>query len=88
VRQRTLQRPQTHCAESLRCAPQSILLGTAEVVVAGGMESMSNAPYYLPRVRQGLRLGHAEVVDAVIKDGLWDPYGNAHMGTCAELCSR
>ncbi len=52
------------------------------------MESMSNAPYYLPRVRQGLRLGHAEVVDAVIKDGLWDPYGNAHMGTCAELCSR
>jgi hypothetical protein len=67
---------------------QSIMLGAADVVVAGGMESMSNAPYYLPRVRQGLRLGHSEVVDAVIKDGLWDPYGNVHMGMCAELCSR
>ena len=64
------------------------MLGTAEVAVAGGMESMSNAPYYLPRVRQGLRLGHADVVDGVIKDGLWDPYGNVHMGACAELCSR
>ena len=75
-------------AKAVILAAQSIMLGTADVVVAGGMESMSNAPYYLPRVRQGLRMGHSDVVDAVIKDGLWDPYGNVHMGMCAELCSR
>jgi len=64
------------------------MLGTAEVAVAGGMESMSNAPYLLPRARAGMKMGHGEVVDAVIKDGLWDPYGNVHMGICAEQCSR
>ena len=52
------------------------------------MESMSNAPYVLPKARAGMRLGHGEVVDSVIKDGLWDPYGNVHMGICAEQCSR
>ena len=67
---------------------QSIILGTADVAVAGGMESMSNAPYVLPKARAGMRLGHGEVVDSVIKDGLWDPYGNVHMGICAEQCSR
>jgi hypothetical protein len=71
-----------------RCATQSIILGTAEVAVAGGMESMSNAPYLLPKARAGMKMGHGEVVDAVIKDGLWDPYGNVHMGICAEKCSR
>jgi len=75
-------------AKAIVLAAQSILLGIADVVVAGGQESMSNAPYYLPRVRQGLRLGDGAVVDGLIKDGLWDPYGDAHMGTCAELCAR
>ncbi len=69
-------------------AAQSLKLGACDVAVAGGCESMSNAPYYLPKARAGLRLGHGEVVDGVIKDGLWDPYGNVHMGVCAELCSR
>ena len=67
---------------------QSILLGTADVVVVGGMESMSNAPYYAPRARQGLRLGDAQLIDGLIRDGLWDPYQNVHMGVCAELCAR
>jgi acetyl-CoA C-acetyltransferase len=76
------------CCPHARCATQSIILGTAEVAVAGGMESMSNAPYLLPKARAGMKMGHGEVVDAVIKDGLWDPYGNVHMGICAEKCSR
>jgi len=67
---------------------RSILLGDAEVVVAGGMESMSNAPYYLPRARTGLRMGHAELQDGMIFDGLWDPYNDFHMGRAGELCAR
>jgi acetyl-CoA C-acetyltransferase len=62
--------------------------GEHDVVVAGGMESMSNAPYLLPRARDGYRLGHAQVIDSLIQDGLWDAYGNVHMGDCAELCAR
>jgi acetyl-CoA C-acetyltransferase len=62
--------------------------GEHDVVVAGGMESMSNAPYLLPKARDGYRLGHAQVIDSVIHDGLWDVYGNVHMGDCAELCAR
>ncbi len=58
------------------------------MVVAGGMESMSNAPYLLPKAREGYRLGHAQVIDSLIHDGLWDAYGNVHMGDCAELCAR
>jgi acetyl-CoA acetyltransferase len=50
--------------------------------------SMSNCPYYLPKVRQGLRMGDGKVVDGMIKDGLWDAYGNYHMGVCAEFCSE
>jgi acetyl-CoA C-acetyltransferase len=57
-----------------------------EVAVAGGMESMSNAPYLLDRVRTGYRMGHGTLVDSMIKDGLWDPYGDVHMGSCAEAC--
>jgi len=79
------------CASGMKAimvAAQSIMLGSAEVVVAGGMESMSNVPYYLPRERWGAKLGHGEVVDGVIKDGLWDPYGNKHMGSCGETCAR
>ena len=62
--------------------------GEHDVVVAGGMESMSQAPYLLPKARDGYRLGHAQVIDSLIHDGLWDAPGNVHMGDCAELCAR
>lgn len=78
------------CASGMKAimlAAQSIQLGEAEVVVAGGMESMSNAPYYLDKARSGYRLGHSQVYDAIIKDGLWDPYNNYHMGNAGELCN-
>jgi acetyl-CoA C-acetyltransferase len=66
----------------------AVAVGDHDVVVAGGMESMSNAPYLLPKAREGYRLGHAQVLDSLIHDGLWDVYGNVHMGDCAELCAR
>ena len=69
-------------------AGQAIRLDEADVIVAGGMESMSNAPYLLPRVREGLRMGNGRVLDAMIVDGLWDPYNDFHMGTAAESCAR
>jgi acetyl-CoA acetyltransferase len=62
---------------------QSILAGSNEIVVAGGMESMSNVPYYVPAARSGTRLGHSTLVDGLIRDGLWDPYHDVHMGECA-----
>ncbi|MBX3097744.1 MAG: thiolase family protein [Fimbriimonadaceae bacterium] len=68
-------------------AAQAIRLGDAEVVVAGGMESMSNAPYLLPQARTGYRMGNGQIVDMMIHDGLWDPYNNMHMGSCGDLCS-
>lgn len=74
--------------ESIVQAARAILLGDAEVMVAGGMESMSNAPFLLPGARSGLRLGHAQALDSMIHDGLWDPYEDVHMGSCAELCAR
>jgi acetyl-CoA C-acetyltransferase len=67
---------------------QAIATGDAEVILAGGMESMSQAPYLLPKARDGLRLGHAQIIDSVIQDGLWDVYGDKHMGSCGELCAR
>jgi acetyl-CoA C-acetyltransferase len=67
---------------------QSILLNESEIVVAGGMESMSMAPFLLANARTGLRLGHQQVLDSMIHDGLWDPYNNQHMGNCGELCAR
>lgn len=67
---------------------KSIALGDADIVVAGGMESMSNVPYYLPRARTGYRMGNGELVDGMIFDGLWDPYGNFHMGQAGELCAK
>lgn len=79
------------CASGMKavmCAAQSIRLGDADVVVAGGMESMSNIPHYVPKSRGGTRLGHFEVVDGMIRDGLWDPNINVHMGSCAELCAE
>jgi acetyl-CoA C-acetyltransferase len=79
------------CGSGLKAvmmACQSIRSGDAEVIVAGGMESMSRAPYILERARSGYQVGHGEVVDSMIKDGLWDPYGNLSMGACGELCAE
>ncbi|HEX7624092.1 MAG TPA: acetyl-CoA C-acyltransferase, partial [Anaeromyxobacteraceae bacterium] len=67
---------------------QAIALGDAEVVVAGGMESMSNVPYYDRAARSGARMGNVELVDGMIHDGLWDPYDRVHMGVCAEACAQ
>jgi acetyl-CoA C-acetyltransferase len=66
----------------------AIAAGEHDVVVAGGMESMTNAPFLLPKAREGLRLGHAQVIDSLISDGLWDAYKNVHMGDCGELCAK
>ena len=68
-------------------AAQTIMLGDNDIVVAGGMESMSNVPYYLDKARDGYRLGHGQVTDGVIKDGLWDVYNDYHMGNAAEKCA-
>src|SRR5271156_3317529 len=67
---------------------QSILTGDSELVVAGGMENMSLVPYYMTGARSGFRMGHQNVIDGMIHDGLWDPYNNQHMGNCAELCAK
>ena len=68
-------------------AAQSIALGENDIVVAGGMESMSNVPYYLDKARTGYRLGHGQLTDGLLKDGLWDVYNDYHMGSAAELCA-
>ncbi|NOS79990.1 MAG: thiolase family protein [Nitrospira sp.] len=78
------------CGSSLKTlimAAQAIALGDAKIVVAGGMENMTRAPYLLDKARQGYRLGHAELVDSLVKDGLWDVYNNFHMGDGGELCA-
>jgi acetyl-CoA C-acetyltransferase len=78
------------CASGMKAimvGAQSILNGDNDIVIAGGMESMSNIPYYLDKARTGLRLGHGQVTDGIIRDGLWDPYKNYHMGEAGELCS-
>jgi len=75
------------CGSGLKAiglAAQAIQTGNSTMVVAGGMESMTNAPYLLPQARKGYRLGDAQVIDAVIRDGLWDVYNNYHMGITAE----
>ena len=66
---------------------RAVALGDAEIVVAGGMESMSNVPYYLEKARGGYRMGDGKIVDGMIHDGLWDPYGNVHMGSCGDKCA-
>jgi acetyl-CoA C-acetyltransferase len=66
----------------------AIQTGEADLVIAGGMESMSQAPYLLPKAREGYRMGNGQLIDSMITDGLWDPYGNVHMGDCGELCAR
>jgi acetyl-CoA C-acetyltransferase len=74
--------------QAIMFAANDIRCGDYGLAVAGGMESMSNAPYLLPGARSGLRMGDAKVVDSMVHDGLWDPYNNFHMGNCAELCAR
>ena len=69
-------------------ADQAIRAGDASIIVAGGMESMSNAPYLLSRARTGYRLGHGELLDSLLTDGLWDPWGDYHMGSTGELVAR
>ncbi len=64
----------------------AIRAGEAQLVLAGGMESMSNAPHYLNGLRGGVKMGHQQMLDGMIHDGLWDPYNNLHMGNCAEQC--
>lgn len=66
----------------------SIMLQHADLVVCGGQENMSRAPYLLPQAREGFRMGHKECLDSMIFDGLWDPYHGIHMGTCAESCAH
>lgn len=79
------------CGSSLQTvimASQAIALGEAKIIVAGGMENMTRAPYLLEKARQGYRLGHGELTDSLIKDGLWDVYNNFHMGHGGELCAE
>ncbi|WP_428329644.1 acetyl-CoA C-acyltransferase [Mucilaginibacter sp.] len=78
------------CASGMKAimlAAQSIALGQNDIVLAGGMESMSNVPYYLDKARNGYRLGNGQITDGLIKDGLWDVYNDYHMGSAAELCA-
>ena len=74
--------------QAVMFARREILVGDASVVIAGGMESMSNAPYLLPAARGGYRMGHGELLDSAIHDGLWDPYGQMHMGNCGDLVAE
>lgn len=74
--------------KAIMLAAQSIALGENDIVVAGGMESMSNVPYYLDKARNGYRLGHGQITDGLVKDGLWDVYNDYHMGSAAELCAE
>lgn len=74
--------------EAIILATRAIALGDADVIVAGGMESMSSVPYYLQKARTGYRMGHGQLVDGMIHDGLWDPYKDFHMGNAGELCAK
>lgn len=79
------------CGSGLKAvmlASQAIKCGDADIIIAGGMESMSNAPYLIPEARSGYRLGNAALIDSMITDGLWDVYNDIHMGSCAEKCAR
>jgi len=74
--------------KAVMLAAQAIRCGDSQVVVAGGTENMSSAPYLLPKARTGYRMGNGELVDAMIRDGLWDVYNNVHMGTCGDRCAQ
>nr|VDD26598.1 unnamed protein product [Brassica oleracea] len=78
----------TTVKQAVMLAAQSIQLGINDIVVAGGMESMSNTPKYLAEARKGSRFGHDSLVDGMLKDGLWDVYNDCGMGSCAELCAE
>lgn len=69
-------------------ATRALRLGDASIAVAGGMESMSQVPYYLKQARTGYRMGNGEIIDGMILDGLWDPYNDFHMGVAGELCAE
>jgi acetyl-CoA C-acetyltransferase len=78
------------CASGMKAimlGAQSIATGQNDIVLAGGMESMSNVPYYLDKARNGYRLGNGQIIDGLVKDGLWDVYNDYHMGSAAELCA-
>lgn len=78
------------CGSGLQAVMQathSLRAGMGTLIVAGGMENMSQAPYLLPKARDGLRMGHGQIIDSMISDGLWDPYNNVHMGNCGEKCA-
>lgn len=78
------------CASGMKAimlAAQSIANGDNDIILAGGMESMSNVPYYLDKARNGYRLGNGQIIDGLVKDGLWDVYNDYHMGSAAELCA-
>lgn len=74
--------------KSVMIAADQIRLGEADIIVAGGMESMSNVPYYLPKERFGAKYGHSKVEDGIVKDGLWDVYNDYLMGNAGDLCGR
>jgi len=77
------------CGSGMRAvmdAANAIIAGEYDLAVAGGMESMSNAPYLLPKARTGYRMGNGVLIDSMVHDGLWDPYKDIHMGSCAEMC--
>lgn len=74
--------------KSIMLAAQSIMLGDNDVVVAGGMENMSQVPHYLPSMRTGTKLGNSKVIDGMVNDGLWDVYNEYHMGNAGELCAK
>jgi acetyl-CoA C-acetyltransferase len=79
------------CGSGLKAvmlADQAVRAGDARIIVAGGMESMSNAPYLLAKARQGYRMGHGELIDSMIRDGLWDAHHDYHMGCTGELCAE
>ena len=79
------------CGSGLKAAmlaTQAIQVGDADIIIAGGFENMSQAPYLLSKGRDGYRLGHGELIDSMITDGLWDVYNDTHMGNCAEICAR
>ena len=73
--------------QAILLAAKNIAVGDQDIVVAGGMESMSNVPYYLQGARSGYRMGNQTAVDGMIFDGLWDPYKNVHMGNCGDKCA-
>ncbi|RTQ52284.1 acetyl-CoA C-acyltransferase [Hymenobacter gummosus] len=75
-------------SKAIMMAAQAIMLGQADVVLAGGMESMSNVPYYLDKARFGAKYGHGQMIDGLMKDGLWDPYHNYAMGNAAENTAK